>query len=469
MRLWKSIIFIFSVLVMLGIISLLFPQPHIKIGNISLHFPSIEEILHGDKKDTIISAEEMLSISEKTLNIDSVLSKIDIKDEVEKDDSLCFYSHFFNQSPSRLYFPENDSTYLFSLFKSLKNAANNSVHIMHYGDSQIEGDRITGDLRQMFQKKFGGNGPGLIPLYQPIPTSSYQQQLSDSIRMYYAGGMMGKRSTDSKYGAMAQVAKLDRKDTLRVNIKSRAGKSLTRAVIYAGEVDSFLHVGMKNQVGKFAKANGIQKIEMSEPKRTDNIEISFCGRGNIYGINLSSETGVSVSNIPLRGSDGTFFSRIDREAMQYMLSQMNTQLVIMEFGGNALPAMKDSAAVERWCRYFGQQVGYMSRMLPKSKIIVIGPADMAVKTDGELHTHPLLPYLTEKMCETTTHFGAAFWNMFLVMGGKDSMPVWVDHKPAWAAPDYVHFTRKGANRISEILCETIMVYYNYWQYIGGEE
>ncbi len=34
-----------------------------------------------------------------------------------------------------------------------------SARILHFGDSQIEGDRITGDLRDALQRVYGGEGP----------------------------------------------------------------------------------------------------------------------------------------------------------------------------------------------------------------------------------------------------------------------------------------------------------------------
>src|SRR6056297_1339092 len=46
------------------------------------------------------------------------------------------------------------------------------VRILHYGDSQIENDRMTALLRYRFQKVFGGSGCGMvpaIPLYSGNP------------------------------------------------------------------------------------------------------------------------------------------------------------------------------------------------------------------------------------------------------------------------------------------------------------
>jgi hypothetical protein len=38
------------------------------------------------------------------------------------------------------------------------------IRISYYGDSMIEGDLITNDLRKSLQKKFGGNGVGFVPI-----------------------------------------------------------------------------------------------------------------------------------------------------------------------------------------------------------------------------------------------------------------------------------------------------------------
>ena len=51
-----------------------------------------------------------------------------------------------------------------NFFKSLKeDAPRELVRIVHYGDSQIEGDRMTEYLRYRLQKKFGGCGVGTVP------------------------------------------------------------------------------------------------------------------------------------------------------------------------------------------------------------------------------------------------------------------------------------------------------------------
>ncbi|MFZ0471301.1 MAG: hypothetical protein WAL94_01675, partial [Bacteroidales bacterium] len=53
-------------------------------------------------------------------------------------------------------------------------AAGKQVRIMFYGDSQIEGDRMTSFLRKQLRESGGGTGPGLISPVMPVMyTRSY--------------------------------------------------------------------------------------------------------------------------------------------------------------------------------------------------------------------------------------------------------------------------------------------------------
>ena len=59
------------------------------------------------------------------------------------------------------------------------------VRIMYYGDSQIEGDRITSYLRQSLRKGRGGTGPGLfLPLMPVMYSKSIFIRSSSNWRRY---------------------------------------------------------------------------------------------------------------------------------------------------------------------------------------------------------------------------------------------------------------------------------------------
>lgn len=48
------------------------------------------------------------------------------------------------------------------------------------------------------------------------------------------------------------------------------------------------------------------------------------------------------------------------------------------------------------------------------------------------------------------------------------MVQWVASRPQLAGEDYVHFTHKGAQKVSDLLYETIDTYYKYYKFRIGE-
>ncbi|MBP5366106.1 MAG: hypothetical protein J6Y82_09335 [Bacteroidales bacterium] len=453
MKLTKTLAFFGLILLLLATLSYFYPQKEISFCGISWRFPSITDIIEI-KPDTSVNIDQMLSDVEASLQIvDSA--------EIARQDSLKFYERFFAENPSRISLPDNDPTYLFPFFDAIDSASNCLVHIMHYGDSQIEGDRITGYLRKKFQEKFGGSGPGLLPMWQPIGAHSVSQTISDSVASYFAGGMMGKRADHKRYGAMAQMSVLEAGDSIRVTVNARQSKDFQRIIVFAGHNADDLDISLLGSKQTLHNTNSIKHLSWFLKKPVNWLDLKFMGQGEVYGINVDGNNGVSISNIPMRGSDGTFFTRIESNGIKEMLNYLNTKLIILEFGGNALPMMKDSADIARYCTGFIHQIDMFRRIMPDSKIIVIGTADMAVKRNGTLQTHPMLPYLVDCVRDSTVAHGAGYWDMYDVMGGYNSMKSWVSHSPAWAASDYVHFTPKGADRIAEVFWLSLMVYYDY--------
>ena len=54
----------------------------------------------------------------------------------------------------------------------------------------------------------------------------------------------------------------------------------------------------------------------------------------------------------------------------------------------------------------------------------------------------------------------AYWDLYEVMGGYNSMVAWV--KKGWAGPDYVHFTPAGANYVGKTLAENFATMYELY-------
>jgi lysophospholipase L1-like esterase len=180
-------------------------------------------------------------------------------------------------------------------------------------------------------------------------------------------------------------------------------------------------------------------------------------------------SGIAVDHIPFRGRSGTFFTTMDSTVLGAMLQELNTQLILLEFGGNTMPVIKSDKSVEYYKKQMSNQIAFLKRLCPKSKIILIGPADMSVKINGKLQTYPYMVKMTDALKEVALQNKAAFWNLYEVMGGENSMIEWVKNSPPLAAPDYIHFSAKGTEKIADLFYESLIIYYDYYNFKKEKE
>ncbi len=153
----------------------LFSRRGIEVGGTTLRFASYEEAASG--------------INEEVVDVDKVLSDVEQSFSMlsgSQQDTLRYFRNFLKYNPNRIWLPNDDYTYLddlFHLFESAKKE-NKTYRIMHYGDSQIEMDRISSIIREHLQGIFGGNGNGLVPAIQSVATYSLVQSASGALTRY---------------------------------------------------------------------------------------------------------------------------------------------------------------------------------------------------------------------------------------------------------------------------------------------
>lgn len=474
MKASKTLIFVISVLIMLGIISAVFPKGGIEIGGKHLFFPTIEDMVYkesGHSTTASLRVKEM----EESLRIRNFRDSVAQADSLAYFDSLSFYLNFFENHPSRICLPQNNPDYLNSLFEAFDDCKEKEViHILHYGDSQIEGDRITATIRQKLQERFGGNGPGVLPAIQPIPSAAVGQSASGNIERYTIAGSHQNKLSHRRYGALGQVGVMSGESS--ISVSSRNWKETYENVkefdyirVFVGQASPNFQVELvadkENQPGNKQKINSLLDVytwKLNQPVKKFNLKLR--GSAEIYGVAADNCKGIAMSNIPFRGSSGTFYTAIDSTLLSCMFKELNTRLILLEFGGNTVPYSKTEKSINTYKNTMSKQIAYLRRMCPDAKIILIGPADMSTKVQGKLQSYPHLENFIKGLEEAAMENGAAFWNMYEVMGGKNSMVDWVKNSPSLAAPDHIHFNKRGAERIADLFYESLMIYYDYYTF-----
>ena len=487
MKLYKSLLFIFGILALLAALCLTFPKDGIKIGSLNLRFPSIHEVLNlgNDEEEEVVelTPEELLEqrmsqlmqVQDSTfldfcynspirivmpkmhiqvvdsLTTDS-LRKLALEYDPATPDSLLAEIVAFRDSITE----DRDLTYFDPLFNALDSARQHHVRILHYGDSQIEEDRITASLREHFQEQFGGGGIGMLPAIRTVYKMTVSQSSSQNLGYYLAYGPVEGRAPHNGYGPMAQVTHLNGSVTLTYtpvdNERFSHVRDFDRVTVLRS--DSTTH----NLVFDVTDYDSI----------VHQAKVTVQGPTKIYGVMLDSRTGVNMDNISMRGCSGSIFTKITRSTLEPFFQQENVQLIILQYGGNSVPYLKTEDSQIRYCINMQSQIRYFQELAPDARILFIGPSDMATIVNGVRATYPQIPPFVKLLEKYVTEAGAAFWNMYEAMGGQGSMVQWVASRPQLAGEDYIHFTRKGAEYISDLLYETIDTYYKYYKFRIGE-
>ncbi len=461
MKPYKVLIFTILSFLLMALLGMVFPHDGVNIGIAELKFPSPASILADN------SVEEV----DIEGNLNALQSQTDVSQSQSIADSLVFYRDYVRNNVARIYFPHEDYTYFDKLFAIMENAksSDKAIHIVHYGDSQIEMDRISSMLRHRLQEQFGGGGAGMVPPIQTIPSFTVRQSYAGSLSRYVVYGDTSQhRASHHRYGILANLAQLngDASVTVGASTGSRSFKetqSFSRVVLLIGN-NAAGFTATCNGVTRSVSASyrGVSRLTWNMNKPVSQATIHMHGVAEIYAVSMENTAGVTVDNVPMRGCSGTIFTRMDSLTLSQCNANMNVRLIIMQYGGNMMPQINSQKAIDSYMERIARQIQYIHHCNPKAKILFIGPSDMSKRIDGVMQTYTYLPAMNEALKKTVLNNDAAYWDMYNVMGGKNSMVSWVKHSPAWAGGDYVHFTEAGALKIAGTLSDAFLLHYQFY-------
>ena len=443
---------------MLGVLWLATPADGVTLGPLNLRFASYERAVRD--------------AHEKKVDVDSVLLAIENRFRMEAD-TLSYYRKFFYENPDRIHLPGDDYHFFDSLFMALEKAGDHPVRVVHYGDSQIEMDRISQDLREDLQARFGGIGTGFFPALSNVPSASIGRSANGGFVQYTMyGDSTTLRAGHNRYGLLAQEVQLSGGGT--VSLRSTANKNAREGVktfqtvsVLCGRLSADFSVKVNSgaiapEPVKQTGPGGAVLYTWTFPEPVAKALVSFTGSAEIYAIGADGTSGVAVDNVPLRGCSGTIFHRISKPLMQDCMALTDTRLVILQFGGNYMPVARNTKVIEQYQEQIGREIQYFHEVAPQAKILFIGPSDMGKSVNGRVVTWPNLPQLVDSLKSTALANNAAYWDLFRMMGGENSMVQWVKHNPPYAGPDYIHFTPAGASHVGEALSRSFLTYYDFY-------
>lgn len=335
------------------------------------------------------------------------------------------------------------------------------VRIAYFGDSFIEADILTADLREKLQQKYGGCGVGFVTITSM--TSGYRPTVRHSFSGWSSHSIMDSVFFDrSKQGVSGhyfvpragayvelrgQTAYASRLDTCR------------RASIFfynRGETTLSVQVNRGEVVTRsFHPVGDLQEMEVDGNIGSVRWQVEKADSTLFYGLALDDTAGISLDNFSLRGSSGLTL----RSVPVWMMCEFNRQrpydLIILQYGLNV--ATKRGSNYDRYIAGMQTTLQHLKEAFPQAGILVVSVGDRDYKTeDGSLRTMPGIKNLVRYQQNLAADEAVAFWNMFEAMGGEGSMAEMVHAKPSMANYDYTHINFRGGKHLAGLLYEALV-------------
>ena len=336
------------------------------------------------------------------------------------------------------------------------------VRVAFMGDSFVEGDILTADLRELLQDTFHGGGVGFVPVASPF--TGFRQTIKTTSKGWTPYNIMQRKSAPAPYAddffVSGWVAKASEGASTRwdMTTKRRHLEEVERArLLFICRQKA--EIGLKLNDGEervfFFEGDEVVRQIVVEQEQIRSLEMKVLSGADSFtgiGAEFDSKSGVAVDNFSIRSNNGQamFWSNAS------VNSQINTMrpydLVILQYGLNIMQADRHNYSL------YGEQVekmiSYVESCFPGAAVLVMGVSDRSQKGEDGIKPMESAKSLTQSQREAAEHKGVAFWDTYSAMQRMGGMTEFVAN--GWAGKDYTHINYAGGARIARELYYAIL-------------
>lgn len=347
-----------------------------------------------------------------------------------------------------------DGSGIAELKSKLQGAADAKMRIAMVGDSYIEGDIFSQDIRSSLQDLYGGSGVGYVGAFSQFP--GFRQSVTQTSDNWDEMEIKNMKNDNLRtiLGRYHTAAVANSKVKFRGSSKiAHAGSWDNTMVLFVAPHSGEITFTGTDNTSEACQVEGSQDIQCVALSTTcTNIEISSDILGlKVLGIWLEGNTGVVLDNISLRGNSGISHRRLSESATAAMRRWVDYDLIILEFGLNALSAgQKDYTS---YCKAMIEVVNNLKNLYPQVQILIMGVGDRGTKSGAEFISMKTIPAMVRAQREVARRTGSLFYDTREAMGGEGASLDW--HKRKLLNSDFVHLNHKGGKELADIFIESL--------------
>lgn len=323
------------------------------------------------------------------------------------------------------------------------------VRIAFLGDSFIEADIFTQDVRSRLQTLHGGCGVGYMPMHSDFP--GFRRSVVQSDNGWEVHSVLKPREADwslmtlhQQYFVPLEGARSQYRGTTRVE---RADSWTVSRFVFVARNDCSVDLKVGDgewQTFAVIGSPAIQSIEVSGQTDRFQVRTGAIAGFTAIGVWLDDTRGIAVDNISTRGYSGLSLVSLPAVRCAQMDSIVPYDAIVLQYGLNVMTP--EILHYEAYARKMVAVIDHLKSCYPHTDIILMGVGDRSRKINGSFVTMPAVLALSRAQRLAAKNAGVVFWDTFAAMGGANGMVDYVAQKQA--NKDYTHINHKGGRRLA---------------------
>jgi lysophospholipase L1-like esterase len=346
------------------------------------------------------------------------------------------------------------------------------TRILHYGDSVITSDYVSGTMRRKMQARFGDAGHGFI-----LAAKGWEWYFHNDVSLYGTEGWTANRITgplakDGMYGLGGVVfhATPGASATFGPASMGDYGRKVGRYDLYylehpqGGDLELKVTGGTPEVLSTKGDAivSRVKSIEV--PDGDAKFVVRSLGKGDnkVFGVALErNQRGVTYDALGALGARAKLWDPMNAEHWKEQMALRKPALIVIQFGTNE--SEDGGVNVPEYEKTLGGLIDKLREAAPNASILVAAPLDRAVRSNGELKSDRTLVKIVGIQERVAQEKKVAFWNAWKAMGGEGAMGKWLNAKPQLCSGDLTHPTPAGAEVLGDLFYKALTSGYEAWQ------
>ena len=351
-----------------------------------------------------------------------------------------------------------DINSFYSKLVTLKVLDSGEINIVHIGDSHIQADFFTGEVRNTLQQIFGNAGRGLVFPYQLAKSNA-----PDDIISYSNTAWLFNRLAHTQNDVPCGIAGFgvqtgNGNATINISLKAddNGAQLFNKLKIFVDDDTTaswLLKTGGNNTADTIFHSNGLLYHEINVPN-SSSFSLSLLSPGmlhSFYGASLENgQRGILYHAI---GVNGARYDQYNSTPLFWkQLPALNADLFIISMGTNEAQANSfDEMQFLSQVTLFLQQLKTAS---PHAAVLIATAAD---SYKGR-HFNTVLQQLNNTLFKYCAKNHIAFWDLYRITNGYGAARNWL--RKGLMNNDRVHYKPEGYRLQGQLLIQALLNGYN---------